>query len=32
MYQTLMGAMNVALVANNIGLMWVGAKSRPCRP
>jgi hydrogenase-4 component F len=24
MYQTLMGAMNVALVANNIGLMWVG--------
>ena len=24
MYQALMGAMNVALVANNIGLMWVG--------
>jgi hydrogenase-4 component F len=24
MYQTLMCAMNVALVANNIGLMWVG--------
>jgi hydrogenase-4 component F len=26
MYQTLMGAMNVALVANNIGLMWVGVE------
>jgi hydrogenase-4 component F len=26
MYQALMGAMNVALVANNIGLMWVGVE------
>src|SRR5262252_481420 len=26
MYQTLMGAMNMALVANNIGLMWVGVE------
>src|SRR5215470_10713661 len=24
MYQAMMGAMNVALVANNIGLLWVG--------
>ncbi|NVO14702.1 MAG: hydrogenase 4 subunit F [Rhodoplanes sp.] len=24
MYQAMMGAMNVALVSNNIGLMWVG--------
>lgn len=26
MYQAMMGAMNVALVANNIGLMWVGVE------
>ncbi len=26
MYQALMGAMNVALIANNIGLMWVGVE------
>ena len=26
MYQTLMCAMNVALVANNVGLMWVGVE------
>jgi hydrogenase-4 component F len=26
MYQALMGAMGVALVANNIGLMWVGVE------
>jgi hydrogenase-4 component F len=26
MYQALMGAMSVALVANNIGLMWVGVE------
>ncbi len=26
MYQSMMGAMNVALVANNIGLMWVGVE------
>jgi hydrogenase-4 component F len=26
MYQALMGAMNAALVANNIGLMWVGVE------
>jgi hydrogenase-4 component F len=26
MYQTLMFAMNVALVANNVGLMWVGVE------
>ncbi|MFZ0127705.1 MAG: proton-conducting transporter membrane subunit, partial [Xanthobacteraceae bacterium] len=26
MYQALLGAMNVALLANNIGLMWVGVE------
>src|SRR5215475_7805419 len=26
MYQAMMGAMNVALVANNVGLMWVGVE------
>jgi hydrogenase-4 component F len=26
MFQAMMGAMNVALVANNIGLMWVGVE------
>jgi hydrogenase-4 component F len=26
MYQAMIGAMNVALVANNIGLMWVGVE------
>jgi hydrogenase-4 component F len=26
MYQTLLGAMNVALIANNVGLMWVGVE------
>ncbi len=26
MYQAMMGAMNVALIANNIGLMWVGVE------
>jgi hydrogenase-4 component F len=26
MYQAMMGAMNVALLANNIGLMWVGVE------
>jgi hydrogenase-4 component F len=26
MYQALMGAMNAALVANNVGLMWVGVE------
>ncbi len=26
MYQAMMGAMNLALVANNIGLMWVGVE------
>jgi hydrogenase-4 component F len=26
MYQAMMGAMNVALVANNIGLLWVGVE------
>jgi len=27
MYQLLLFAMNLALVANNIGLMWVRSKS-----
>ncbi len=26
MYQAMMGAMNVALIANNIGMMWVGVE------
>jgi hydrogenase-4 component F len=26
MYQAMMGAMNIALVANNVGLMWVGVE------
>src|SRR5437879_8597216 len=26
MYQAMIGAMNVALVANNIGLLWVGVE------